>query len=45
MDKASQVLIQALPFEILRTYAVLIEQSDVPLTIFYYYVHGRRSKK
>ena len=45
MDKASQVLIQALPLEVPRTYAALAEQGDVPLFIFYHRAHGRRSKE
>ena len=45
MDKASQVLIQALPLEVPRTYAALAEQRDVTLTTLHHRAHGRRSKK
>ena len=44
MDKASQVLIQILPLEVLRTYAALAEQRDVPLITLHHRAHGRRSK-
>jgi hypothetical protein len=45
MDRASQVLAQALPVEIPTTYAALSDWGDVPLTTIYYRAHGRRSKE
>jgi hypothetical protein len=45
MDRASQVLAQALPAHIPRTYAALADWGDVPLTTIYHRAHGRRSKE
>ena len=45
MDRASQVLAQGLPPDVLRTWAALSEWGDVPLTTLYYRAHGRPSKK
>ena len=44
MDRASQVLAQALPPDGPRTYAALAEQGDVPLSTLHR-AHGRRSKE
>ena len=43
MDRASQVLAQGLPPDVPRTWAVLSERGDVPLTTLYYRAHGRPS--
>jgi hypothetical protein len=45
MDRASQVLAQALPIEIPITYAALSDWGDVPLTTIYHCAHSRRSKE
>jgi hypothetical protein len=45
MDRASQVLAQALPAHLPRTYAALADWGDVPLTTIYHRAHGRRSKE
>jgi hypothetical protein len=45
MDRASQVLAQALPVEVPMTYAALSDWGDVPLTTIYHRAHGRRSKE
>lgn len=45
MDRASRVLAQDLPLDVLRTWAALSERGNVPLTTLYYRAHGRPSIK
>jgi hypothetical protein len=45
MDRASQVLAQALPVEAPITYAALSDWGDVRLTTIYHRAHGRRLKE
>ena len=45
MDRASQVLAQGFPPDVPKTWAVLSERGDVPLTTRYYCVHGRPSAR
>lgn len=45
MDRASQVLAQPLPPNVPRTYAVLSERSNVPISTLCHRKHGRRSKE
>jgi hypothetical protein len=45
MDRASQVLAQPLPPNMPRTYAVLSERGNVPVSTLCHRKHGRRSKE
>jgi hypothetical protein len=45
MDKASQVLAQALPSGIPESYRAIADQSGLPRFTLYHRAHGRRSIK
>ena len=45
MDKASQVLDQGLPSNVSKTYAVLAERGNVPLSTLHHRDRGRPSIK
>ena len=45
MDQASQVLAQGLPLDVPRTYAILAERGEVPLSTLHHRARGRRSKE
>ena len=45
MDRASQALAQGLPLNVPKTYAVLAERGDVPLSTLHHRARGRRSKE
>jgi hypothetical protein len=45
MDRATQVLLQPLPPDVPRTYAVLSERGNVPISTLCHRKHGRRSKE
>lgn len=45
MDRVSQALAQRLPLEVPRTFAVLAELGEVPLSTLHHRARGRRSKE